>query len=328
MNDLDLIDRLGPMAAEPTSATLAAARARLDATMAGTSTATPAVRAKRPNRRAALLVAAAAAAAGIGVVPALVGSDDSIALAAVDPLTFPVTPTWLPKGVGAPVFSYEAGSQQLAEYGHGEDLIRLDVLQDDPDGPRRVPSDADPVDVNGQAGVGFAGRQHIGSPETVAAYTVVWEEADGDKLRVTGLGRYADRATVERVADSVTEHSQPVDLFLSVAPSGWQPYGYLSDHHILYRDPEADQGGDASDLTLNVIDRLDLELGNTGARDVHEVTVDGRAGALGRSVDMHDETVLWILQSTAPDGTAFSLLAPGRFTEAQVIEVAAGVRHR
>lgn len=325
MNDLEILDHFGPTSAEPSDAALAAARARLDAAMAAPVSAAR----RRPVRRLPLLVAAAAAAAvGIGVVPALVGSDDSIALAAVDPLTFPVTPTWLPEGVDAPVFRYQAGSQQLAEYGHGEDLIRLDVLQDDPDGPRRIPSDADTVDVNGQAGAGFADRQHIGSPETVAAYTIVWEEADGDKLRVTGLGRYADRATAERVADSVTERSQPVDLFLSVAPSGWQPYGYLSDHHILYRDPEADQGGDASDLTLNVIDRLDLELGNTGARDVHEVTVDGRAGALGRSVDMHDETVLWILQSTAPDGTAFSLLAPGRFTEAQVIEVAAGVRHR
>lgn len=318
MNDLEILDHFGPTSAEPSDAALAAARTRLSAAIETS----PAVR--RPRRLPLLVAAAAAAAVGIGVVPALVGSDDSIALAAVDPLTFPVTPTWLPEGVGDPVFHYEAGNQQLAEYGDGDDLVRLDVLHDN---PARVPSDADPVDVNGQAGVGFAGRQHIGSPETVAAYTVVWEEGDGDKLRVTGLGRYADRATVERVADSVTEHSQPVDLFLSVAPSGWQPYGYLSDHHILYRDPDGKQG-DGTDLAMTVVDRVDPDLGNTGARDVHEITVDGRGGVLGRTVDMNDETILWILQTTAPDGTAFALQAPGRFTEDQAIEVAAGVRHR
>ena len=112
MNDLEILDRLGPSAAGPSAAVLSAARARLDATMAGAATtpATPPARTKRPGRRAAVLVAAAAAAVGIGVVPALVGSDDSIALAAVDPLTFPVTATWLPEGLGEPVFSQDSSS--------------------------------------------------------------------------------------------------------------------------------------------------------------------------------------------------------------------------
>lgn len=320
MNDLEILDHFGPTSAEPSDAALAAARTRLSAAIETS----PAVR--RPRRLPLLVAAAAAAAVGIGVVPALVGSDDSIALAAVDPLTFPVTPTWLPEGAGDPVFHYER-AWQLASYGEGKNHVSVSVVEEDADwdGP---PANAEAVDVNGQPGMGYASREHLGTPETVPAYTVYWRAADGDELRVTGFGSNAERATVERVADSVTDETQPVDLFLTVAPEGWQVSGYKSDHHILLIDPTGETGGDGTDLSVQLIDHVSLTREEYGARDVQEVTVDSRPALLARTVDMQNETVHWMLQTTTADGTAFHLNAPGRMTEEQVIEVAAGVRHR
>lgn len=324
MNDLDLLDQFGPSADEPADAALAAARARLASVIDAPTLAV------RRTRRLPLLVAAsvvAAAGVGVAVTPALVGSDHSIALAAVDPLTFPVTPTWLPAGIGDPVFDYDSG-RTWVRYGSGDDRIGIDPHVD---GDEECRGDrATRLQVNGQSGWGYAGCAD--EPTTGATnaptYIVEWEQPDGDVVAVGGHGKYADPALVERVAASVEDDPQPVDLFLTIAPQGWHLHGYQSDHHVLWSDPDADAGGDSSDLTVGLIARVQDDLSDYGARDVRTVAVDGRRGLLGRQVDEGDRTVLWILQSTAPDGRAFSLSAPGRLTEEQVIEIAAGVRHR
>ena len=318
MNDLDLIDKFGPETHAPSDAAIGAARARLDA-----ATAHPAGAVRRP-RRIVLLVAAAAAAVGIAVTPALIGSDDSIALAAVDPLTFPLTPTWLPNGVGEPVFSSEPapGLRDVTYQGSGDDRVKVALT--DPERTRKVGEDAEVVDVNGVAGRAFDSRGDDGS---TPSFTVQWDL--GDKVvSVTGKAAFADPSVVERIADSVRERPQPVDLFLTVAPSGWQVFGYQSDHHITYYDPRADQGGEETDLTLCLCPESDADFDAFGARDVHEVSVDGRAGRLGHTVDMDGNRVNWVMESTAPDGRTFTLSAPGALTDDQVIEIADGVRHR
>lgn len=301
MNDLETLDRLGPAPTPLSDEVLSRARAQLDAALA--ATATP----RRP-RRLALLGAAAAAAAGIALVPALV-SDDSIALAAVDPLTFPVTATWVPAGAGEPVFSRDSGSQ-WAVYGRPSD--QLSVVTPGSFDHWESRTAERPVDVAGRPGTVFTT-----DPGDV---TVAWEQADGDIVGVTGRGRYADPALVERVADSVVDKSQPVDLFLTVAPQGWPVRAYQSDHHVSY--------GEQGELTVTLLASQAETMDEYGARDVRPVSVDGRPGRLGRQVDEQGETVTWVLETTAPDGQAFSLQAPASLTEAQVVQVAAGVRHR
>lgn len=307
MNDLETLDRLGPSASEPGPAALDAARARLDAAMAAPA---PAV---RRTRRLPLLVAAsvvAAAGAGIAVAPALLKSDDSIALAAVDPLTFPVTPTWLPEGLGEPIFSKDTSALQFARYGaQGADT--LTVLVTDTWDQWEERDNERPIDIGGQDGIVFER-----DPGDVV---IAWEQADGDLVGVVGRGQFADEGTVEKVAESVRDRGQAVDLFLTVAPEGWRVMAYQSDHHVSY--------GERGELAVTLLDgqKGGPDFGATGVRDI---SVEGRPGWIGSQIDADGDRTGWIVVSTAPDGRVFSLQAPTSLTEAQVIEVAAGVRHR
>lgn len=308
MNDLDLIDRFGPDAENPSDATLAAARARLDAAMAAPATA-PAV---RRTRRLPLLVAAsvvAAAAVGAAVAPALLGSDDSIALAAVDPLTFPVTPTWLPEGLGDPAFSKDSASLSFASYGTPRDGVNV-VVSDTWDQWE---------DRDREREIDIAGRDGLVFERDPGDVVIVWEQPDGDLVGVSGRGTFADEAVIERIAESVTDRAQPVDLFLTVAPEGWHVLAYQSDHHVSY--------GERGELSVTLVEG---QQGGPdyGATGVHDVTVNGRDGWIGSQVDEAGDRAGWILVTTAADGQAFSLQAPAALTEAQVIEIAAGVRHR
>lgn len=306
MNDLDLLDRFGPSASEPTDGALAAARARLDAAVAAP---TPAV---RRSRRLPLLVAAsvvAAGAVGVAVTPAIVGSDHSIALAAVDPLTFPVTPTWLPEGLGDPVFSKDSSVLMLASYGRPQNGMSVVVSPspdqwEDREHERRI-------EVNGHDGTIFER-----DPGDVV---VVWKE-DGSYIGVAGRGGFAREEVVTHVAESVVDRDQPVDLFLTIAPEGWHVKAYQSDMHVSY--------GERGELSVTLLSSQADAGTDFGAHGVHDVSVDGRAGWIGSKADERGDGGGWILVSNAPDGTGFVLQAPGALTEEQVIEIAAGVRHR
>lgn len=316
MNDLDLLDRFGPSADEPTDATLAAARARLDATMADTSTAAPAAWAKRPNRRAALLVAAAAAAVGIGVVPALVGSDDSIALATVDPLTFPWTPATVPAELGEPVFDKDLGHFGVLYGPAGGGLSVFTQIENEWD----LPDGARDVRVQGEDGKLFQSERN-GSPTV----TVAWEDDDEGETRVTGAGPFADADTVLEFADSLREEPQPVDLSLTVAPSGWAPTFYKANR-ILTLTQSGEDGPER--LTVSMLDRLSPDFSDYMApRDVHPAEVDGRPATVAQ-IQGDPGGWIWVLETTSADGQPFQLQAPGTLTEAQVIAIAAGVRHR
>lgn len=305
MNDLDLLDRFGPSADEPTDAILAAARIRLAAAMDPP----PAV---RRTRRLPLLVAAAVVAAagvGVAVTPALVGSDHSIALAAVDPLTFPVTPTWLPEGLGDPVFSKDSGALVFASYGRPRNSINVVV----------APSPDNWEDRERERSIEVGGHDATIFERDPGDVVVLWEDA-GQYVGVSGRGRFAREDVITHVADSVVDRSQRVDLFLTVAPEGWQVHAYQSDMHVSY--------GERGELSVTLLSSQAGAGSDFGAHDVRDVVVDGRPGWIGRKDAERDEADSWILVSTAPDGVGFVLQAPGRLTEAQVIEIAEGVHHR
>lgn len=312
MNDLDLIDRFGPSATDPRDAALIGARARLDAAMAEPA-------AVRRTRRLPLLVAAsvaAAAGAALAVTPALLGSDDSIALAAVDPMTFPWTPATVPTGLGEPVFDKDLGHFGVFYGPAGSGLSVFTQIENEWDLPAR----AQDVQVRGEDGKLFESERN-GSP----AVTVVWEDDDEGATRVTGAGRFADADTVLEFADSLREVSQPVDLSLTVAPSGWVPTFYKADR-ILTLTQSGEDGSQR--LTVSLLDRLSSDFsGYTAPRDVHATEVDGRPATVAQ-IPGDPEGWIWVLETTAADGQPFQVQAPDILTEAQVIEIAAGVRHR
>lgn len=322
MNDLELIDKHGPAAEPLTDRALADARAQLHARWASGSRRTDGPGTPRRPRRIALIAVAATAAVGLTVAPALLRSHHSVALASVDPLTFPVTPTWLPDGLPLQRFTF---NPQSAMYGADPSCAagtpctanRVTISVSGDWQRWEVPSTATDVDVDGHPGKLFPAPWNPSHPEQHLA----WADGDGEVLAVTGEGRFADPAVLERIADSVVDRRQQVDLFLTVAPAGWPVYGYLSDDHVSY--------GDEGQLTVTLLKQPEqVDLIGYGARDAHDVSVDGRHGVLGRQADESGDTVAWVLTSTAPDGQAFSLQAPGDLTEGQVLQVAAGVRHR
>ncbi|GGO89042.1 hypothetical protein GCM10011584_17500 [Nocardioides phosphati] len=307
MNDLDLLDRFGPSAPEPSDAALAAARARLSAALDAT---TPGV---RRTRRLPLLVAAsvvAAGGAGIAVAPALMGSDHSIALAAVDPLTFPVTPTWLPAGLGDPVFSKDSSTLMFASYGRPQDGINV-VVSPTPDNWE---------DREHERAIEVRGHDATVFEQDPGDVVVVWKQDDGDYIGVSGRGDFADEQVIEHVAESVADRSQRVDLFLTVAPAGWQVQAYQSDMHVSY--------GERGELSVTLLSSQADPSSDFGAKNVHDVSVDGRTGWIGNYVGDSGTPRDWVLVAPAPDGREFVLQAPGELSEDQVIEIAAGVRHR
>ncbi|HSX67903.1 hypothetical protein [Nocardioides sp.] len=312
MNDLDLLDTFGPSAVEPSDTTLAAARARLAAAIDAPS---PAV---RRTRRLPLLVAAsvvAAGAVGVAVTPALVGSDDSIALAAVDPLTFPWTPATVPAGLGDPVFDKDLGHFGVVYGESGSGFSIFTQIESDWD----LPSNARDAEVNGEPAKVFE-RERNGAP----AVTVAWEDDTEGETWVTGSGPYAEPDTVLSFVEALREKPQPVDLSLTVAPSGWMPTFYKADR-ILTLTQSGEYGPER--LTVALLDQLTADFaGAYAATGVERTTIDGRPATFGQQET--DGGTQWVLEATARDGQPFQVQAPGALTEAQLLGIAAGVRHR
>ena len=173
MNDLDLLDRFGPMPKDLSATAMDAARARLDAAVAQ---AAPVER--RPRRRLPLLAAAAAAAVGLAITPALIGSHESIALAAVDPLTFPLTPTALPEGLGDPVFERDSNFM-AARYGAALDGVSI-VTEVEDDGRWSIPDNAPTAEIDGHRATVITRTVFNGTPSSAPAVTVIWHSDNSD----------------------------------------------------------------------------------------------------------------------------------------------------
>jgi hypothetical protein len=251
---------------------------------------------------------AAASLAGLAVLtPSLLGTMNAgaIALVPIRPLTFPVTPTRVPDGLGKPVFDRDINFTMAQYRGLGANAISILV-------PKSldywtIPADAGHVHIHGQDARLFTGPDE--------AVVVAWTEPDGEVVGVSGRGRFADPDQVEAVADSITGRPQPVDLILTIAPKGWTPTAYKEDRTVQY-------SADDQSLTVTVLDHMSPDLTGYAAKGVATVEVSGHAARLGRTGGG------WILEGRTPDGTAFSLQAPGTFTKRQTVAVADGVRHR
>ncbi len=317
MNDLDLLDRFGPKSTDLSATALSAARARLDAAMTQSAPAE-----HRSHRRLPLLAAAAVAAVGMAVTPALVGSDNSIALAAVDPMTFPLTPTALPGDLGEPVFERDIDFV-AARYGSALDGVSIITDVEDQD-YWSIPDDSPTVDVDGHQATVVSRTVHNGTPASAPAVTVIWQSADDVWTAVTGSGSYADPGRVEALAESLREEPQAVDLTLSVAPEGWSVVAYREDRILTFA-----ASGDAGEkeLTVALVERPSENLSEYGAQDVDTVTINGESAQLGRKAAEAGEPI-WILEAQTSSGQAFSLQAPAGLTRDQIIRIAEGVTYR
>ena len=317
MNDLDLLDRFGPMPKDLSATAMDAARARLDAAVAQ---AAPVER--RPRRRLPLLAAAAAAAVGLAITPALIGSHESIALAAVDPLTFPLTPTALPEGLGDPVFERDSNFM-AARYGAVLDGVSIMTEVED-DGFWSIPDNAPTAEIDGHRATVITRTVFNGTPHSAPAVTVIWHSDDSDWTAVTGSGSYADAARVEAIAESLRDRAQPVDLALSVAPRGWSVVAYKEDRILTLAAP-----GEAgrNDLTVALVKRLSVNLSEYGAHDVETLTINGEPAQIGRQAAEAGEPT-WVLEARTSSGQPFSLQAPASLTRDQVIQIAQGVTYR
>ncbi len=313
MNDLDLLRTHGPAPTHPSPGVMDRARASLQEELQRAAVPAETVVAFRPRRHLrrrviGLGLAAATVAAAAVLAPSLLGMDSSgaIALGPVEPMTFPLTATSIPSGLGEPVFERD-GTFTMAQYrGAGPD--RLSVIVPESLDHWTIPDDAEHVHVQGQDGVLFTGAD--------SAVIVAWTESDGDVVGVAGRGSFADPDRVEAFADSLTDRPQQVDLVLTVAPEGWTPTAYKEDKIVQFT------GRDGESLGVVLLDELSPGLAGYGATDVSTVEVSGRAATIGRGSEG------WVLEGRTPDGTPFSLNAPASFTRDQVVEVADGVRHR
>ncbi len=306
-DEIDLLRSLGPAPARLEDATLARARTAL---LAGIDReqepAGPCVVRHGLRRRvlAGGLVAAAVAAFGL-LAPSLLGRGE-VALARTDPLTFPVTPTSLPSGIGDPVFEVDPGFS-LARYGTGEST--LTVIAPDSLAHWTMPTDAQHVLLDDHDALAFRAEPN--------AFTVAWEEDDGQVLGVTGRGRYAAPDEVEAVARSLVERPQRVPLELTLAPRGWEVSSYRSDRG-------AELSGDGEHLSVSLLTRLSPGLEAYAATDVSTVDVSGHPGLVGRQGSGDG----WVLEGRTTDGQAFSVLAPASLTRDEVVDLARGIRHR
>lgn len=317
MNDLDALERFGPRPSALTDDALAAARARL----AGEIDAEDGAGRRRPQRTVALLVAAAAALAAV-VVPVMVGADRNVALAAVDPLSFPWTPQAVPAGLGEPVFEKDPGFVAAHYGGQGDGLSVVTEVDDAefwtiPDAARHVSMTEDGAPARVYRRPAPAAGSGQGDDDAV---TVVWEDDSHGWTAVTGTGDYASAEAVLAFANGLHDESQSVDLPLRLAPEGWTPVSYRADRALVLTEsgaPESDA------LVLTLIDRAGSDLSSYGVGEESPVNLEARQGVLGRQQGGADAQ--WILEGVAKGGQAFSLQAPGDLSQEQVIEIANGV---
>lgn len=317
MNDLDLLDRFGPKPTDLSAAALGAARARLETAMTRSTRVEP-----RSRHRLPLLAATAAAVVGLAITPSLVGSDQSVALAGVDPLVFPLTPTALPAGLGDAVFERDSGVM-AARYGSVLDGVSV-VTDVEGEDFWSVPDDAPKVQVHGHPAAVISRIVHDGTPASAPAVTLVWQGDDHEWTGVTGSGRYADAGRVAAIAESLREEPQPVDLAVSVAPRGWSVTAYKEDRILTLAAPG---GAGPNELTVALVDRPSANLSGYGAQDVETLTINGAAARLGRQA-AEAGAPAWILEAQTSSGQAFSLQAPAALTRDQVIQVAEGVTYQ
>lgn len=314
MNDLDLVDRHGPAPTGLDDSVLAAARARLDHAVRNAPTSTPRAAAAvlRPRRRVRVVLAAAAAAAlAAGAVVLAPGTP--VALADVDPLVFPVTPApgTVDAGLGEPSFERFDGVA-IVRYGEPRDGINV-VTGVDEQSFWEVPPSATRTSVDGVPAVLWDRDVHGGARTPVPGVTVVWDDPRQGWTGVTGAGSHADTDEVLAVARGLRDVPQEVVLPVRVAPEGWTPYVYKLGA-VSFHD--GTDGGIDQDLVVGLGTSRSVGEPEAGLDEVRELRLNGADAWIGK----RGET--WLLAGLDPDGTSFTVQAPDRLSQAQVVAIA------
>jgi hypothetical protein len=325
MTDLEMLDAYGPAAKQLRTDVLD--RARLALLEEAANEPSRANQRLSPSRRsgsrrrlvAAGLLAASVAGAAVLLPSTLgLGGASAIALASVDPLTFPLTPQTIPPGLTGTHFELDSGFQAVRYVGNNHDRLSVTISLKGEE-LWSVPDNHRPVDIGGRAGVLFDGTALHGTPAGTPSVSVVWQDAEGAWTRVTGEGSYADATRVESFAESLRRQPQRVDLSLRLAPRGWSVDAYKEDR-VLTMSPDAGPAEQA--LMVSLVDAPSGDItADFGAHEVTTARVHGRDASMGKT----DEG--WIVLAETSSRQWFSVSTPTTFTREQVIEVANGVSY-
>jgi hypothetical protein len=289
-------------------------------------------RARRLRRVAPALLAVAAVVVGVGLSQGGdPGAPGPVELVGYSVPAFPLSFGSVPAGLTGPSLSLDPSFERV---GPGT----AHAGWSDPADPATGVGIDVAADELGTSGDGEVGDVSVdGADATVYRtevtgagpyYSVVWERADDQWVRVTGQGRFASERAVVALARQVVDRAIVVPLQLSLAPRGWVLVAYKDDRVITLADPAGDPATDATARTLNVYlpqppsapADLPREVGATG--DLVEVDVQGQPGYLLPTAEG------WFLQAAMADGTVFVLQVPGDVTAAEVVAVADGVSRR
>ncbi|MEV0895810.1 hypothetical protein [Actinoplanes sp. NPDC049802] len=330
MNDIELIDEYGPAATELSDEAWRAARTRLVSEIEGP------VAAPARNRRWGLLpriaivglAGIAAVAAAVAVLPGPHPSFRSPDVTAQQPrarLSFgpvrlvsvsaPQFPFGLP-GLGEPSFTADPGGPVMGVF--GDTVNDSVVLVPEPSAPQGGANGERTIEVDDRPATILSIPDGSG---TTASVQLTWERRAGQWVTIVGNGRYASEEEVLRLARTVVDQPRPVKfkVTLGLAPEGWTLGGFKSDESSIAIQSYQERG---SDREVHVVwYSAPQDLGEAeGFEARSEVTVAGRPATLTRATER------WILDGTFPDGSAYHLMVPRDFTEAQVIELGESLR--
>ncbi|TDV57846.1 hypothetical protein [Actinophytocola oryzae] len=330
MNEFTMIQEHGPAPTPLTDDVLARARADLLTEIHATASTAPG----RFRRRAVIIAATAAAAAAVAGVVATGGTDEPGLPPATDrapalvEFHMPALPPALdpiPDGVVAPTFTGEHGwiaaVYKDADERRGEELsdIYVTAFTSRPDS--RDAANREAVYDGKPAVVGKVDQQEPAYHDV----SLTWERSPGQWVRITGMGDFADERTVRSLADTLVDTDERLSLDISVAPAGWELWGFKGagpdgDGAVTsLRDPDnPDRAIDVSTMLGLVPDYGHAVEG--GPRESVAVSVHGRPGDLVLVPGKR-----WMLQAPLPDGRAFQLQVPADFTRQQVVALAEGV---
>ena len=288
-------------------------------------------RARRARRVGPALVVAAAVVVGVSVVQdeKTYGPPGPIVLVDYSVPAFPLSFDRLPPGLEGPSISADPSFDEVRIGAHHAGWSD----PDDPDSGLGIGVHEEEPDTSGEDEVGetqIAGEDATvhrmdvtGGPET---WSVIWERADDQWVRVSGSGRFGSEDAVVDAARQVVDRGTAVPLQVRLAPRGWVVVAYKDDRVLTLADPAGRPPTEAAARTLTV--HLPPEPGapadlprDVGATDgrMDQVTVQGRPGYLLPTSEV------WFLQASLADGTVFTLQAPLDLTPEQVVEVAEGV---
>jgi hypothetical protein len=342
MNDLDLLDRYGPDAADVSDAALASARARL---LAGMDPAAVPGRPSFPARRLAIAGLALAGAVAVAVVaiprpaarpdaaptttptttttaPASPGTGtgtgtgtDAIRLVAATAPAFPYTIS----GLGDAVFTADPGGPVIAVYlAEDRSDVYLNSTTED-DGGALSGAGVIDVEIDGRPGriVAFNGTAADGRPPL----TLVWEHRDGVWLRLTGQGRYGTPGALIDLAGKVRDRPQRLhfEVTVGLVPDGWELAAFKDESILMYRDPvrpETDFHVQWAPRSKPLFRAAEID----GLEKATKVTVRGRPADLFRARDF------WMVQTRLADRSIVRVMTPRTFTTEQVLQLTASVR--